>query len=271
MNMNDLCNGNRVKASDSVNWLLSNGISSITTEEYAAILGIPTTQLPQRMAALKHRKEIVSPAQGLWIPIPPEYMSWGAPPAMEYIDALMCYLHAAYYVGWLSAAAWYGAAYHAPQVFQVATSRAIRGREVGRTRFQFYSRNHIQQLTLQKVETKSGSAYVSNRETTLMDIANDIGIVGGIDNAVNLIIELSEDANLNMEALTRLSAMYPVTASRRLGYLLECYTDVDAEELHTDCRKREAATSLLDPQGGRITAINKRWKLGINREVSPDL
>jgi len=265
-------NADRIKASESANWLLAHGISSITADELAAILGIPKNQVPQRMAALKRRKAIITPAQGLWMPVPPEYATWGAPPAIDIIDALMRHLNTDYYVGWLSAAEFHGASHHAPQVFQVATSRAIRTRTVGRSRFQFFHREHINQVSLIQVETKNGIVPVSCRETTLLDVANDVMIVGGIDNAANLIIELCDASAPDMGILVELSMYYPVTAARRLGFLIESYTDIpELEELKAACTKRNTASSLLDPQSGPNGTLNAEWNIKVNREVMPDV
>jgi len=267
-----LNNPERVKASESVNWLLSHGISSITTDELAALLGIPKNHVPQRMAALKQRREIVSPAQGLWVPVPPEYTTWGAPPAIDIIDTLMRHLKTDYYIGWLSAADLHGASHHAPQVFQVATSRAIRARTAGRSRFQFFHRAHIRQVSLIQAETKSGIVPVSSRETTLLDVANDVGIIGGIDNAANLIIELCESAEPDMITLVALSAYYPVAAVRRLGFLIENFTEMsELDGLKNACVKRNAAPSSLDPQAGPNGTVDKGWNIKVNREVSPDV
>jgi len=262
----------QIKASESASWLLAHGISSITTNELAALLDIPKNHVPQRMAALKQRREIVSPAQGLWVPVPPEFMTWGAPPAIDVIDALMRHLKSVYYIGWLSAAELHGASHHAPQVFQVATSRAIRARTAGRSRFQFFHREHISKVSMIHTETKSGSVPVSSKETTLLDVANDIGIVGGIDNAANLVIELCEASEPDIEALVALSIYYPVTASRRLGFLMENFTEISGLTLlKTACENRNASSSLLDPQAEPGGAIDAEWNIKINREVSPDV
>jgi predicted transcriptional regulator of viral defense system len=267
-----LGNTERIKASESASWLLAHGISSITVDDLAYILSIPRNQVPQRMAALKRRKAIITPAQGLWIPVPPEYASWGAPPAIDIIDALMRHLSTDYYVGWLSAAELHGVSHHAPQVFQVATSRAIRTRTAGRSCFQFFHREHIKQVSFIQVETKNGMVPVSCRETTLLDVANDVVIVGGIDNAANLIIELCDASAPDMGILVELSMHYPVTAARRLGFLIESYTNIsELEKLKAVCTKRNTAPSLLDPQSKPNGAMNAEWNIKVNREVTPDV
>jgi len=262
----------RVRASELSLWLLSRGISSVTTEEIAAILGIPKNQVPQRLAALGKRGEIVLLANGLWAPVPPEYMTWGAPPAIDFIDALMVHFNSKYYVGWLSAAALHGASHHAPQVFQVAVSRAIRSRIVGRSKLRFYHRSHLNFAATVNVESKSGAVIISGREMTMLDIVSDIGIVGSIDNATNLIIELCEAAAPDFDVLTEISWYYPSSAIRRLGFLLEHFTDVTAlEQLKSVCDNRKTSLSLLDPQSANVGKPDTHWQLKINREVEPDV
>jgi len=265
-------NSGRIKASEIVNWLLSHGISSVTTDDLATLLSIPKNHVPQRMAAHKRRNEIITPAQGLWIPVSPEYMTWGAPPAIEIINAMMNYLKTAYYIGWLSAAELHGASHNAPQVFQVAVSKAIRDRAVGRSRFHFFFREHIKQMPLIQIETKSGMVFVSSKETTLLDINNDIGIVGGIDNAANLVIELCDVSGTDMDALVKVSELYPLTALRRLGFLLEKFTKTPGlYKLKEACEKRNASTSILDPQWSPVGYLDTNWKIKVNREVFPDV
>jgi predicted transcriptional regulator of viral defense system len=263
---------NRIKATELAKWLQSRGVSSITTDEVASLLVIPKNQVPQRLAPLKKRGEIVMLAKGLWAPVPPEYLTWGAPPALDIIDALMRYYKVDYYVGWLSAAELLGASHHAPQVFQVAVSRAIREKQIGRSRILFYHRGHIHNIALVKKEQKSGNVPISSKETTMLDIACDVEHVGGIDNAANLIIELCEASSPDLDVINSLSKFYPASALRRLGFLMERFTDViDLRQLSKISSVRTTAVSLLDPQSDNTGFVDKVWRLKINREVNPDI
>ena len=49
-------------------------------------------------------RRLFSPSRGLWVAIPAKYRTWGAPPAVEFVDQLLTHLERDYYVGWLSAA-----------------------------------------------------------------------------------------------------------------------------------------------------------------------
>jgi predicted transcriptional regulator of viral defense system len=262
----------RIKATELSKWLLSQGVSSVTTDDIAVLLAIPKNHVPQRMAAPKKRGEMVLLANGLWAPVPPEYMTWGAPPAIDIIDALMSHLDLSYYVGWLSAAAMYGASHHAPQVFQVAVLRTVREKTVGRSRLKFYQRNHVRLIEPVKKETRSGTVQVSSKETTLLDIASDIENVGGIDNAANLIIEMCETGHPDLGMIASLSSHYPASAIRRLGYMLEQFTAIaELDCLKAISSQRNKTAALLDPLSASNGHVDKNWMLKINREVEPDV
>lgn len=73
-------------------WLLARGRSAVTTQEAGEILGVPDEQVRVRLNAAVHRGRLFSPSRGLWVAIAPKYQTWGAPPALEFLDPLMTYL-----------------------------------------------------------------------------------------------------------------------------------------------------------------------------------
>jgi len=248
--------------------LLSRGISSITTAEISDLLGIPKNQVPQRMAPLRNRGEIISPAKGLWFPISPENAANGAPPAIDIIGALMGHMQAAYYVGWLSAARLHGVAVEdASQPFQVAVSRHIRDRMIGNSELQFYFREHVRDVPTDEMDSKNGKVNVASLETTLLDIASDTSIVGGVDRAASLIATLCELKEPDTAQMSLVSRMYTASALRRLGYIMEHFTDIDVSKLRTEEKKRQAAISLLDPTSTSSGSIESQWNLKINHEI----
>ena len=262
----------RIKASELSRWLLSRGISTISTDEIATLLAVPINHVPQRLAALKKRGEIVLLSHNLWIPVPPEYMTWGAPPAIDIIGALMKHHNINYYVGWLSAASLLGSSHHAPQVFQVAVSNKIRDKTIGRSKLQFYKRSHINNVSLSNYETKNDIVKISSLETTMFDIVTDIGLIGGIDNAANLIIEICDAKTPNIKEIIKLSKFYPVSATRRLGYIFENFTKINTSEIFIVSKESSITSySLLDPQSENFGSIDNKWKLKINKKVEPDI
>ncbi|MDP9092451.1 MAG: hypothetical protein M3N95_05770 [Actinomycetota bacterium] len=74
----------RVRAPELADALLARGIASATTSELAEMLDIPADQVRRRLHAPARRGEWVTPAQGLWIPVPPEYRLWERPKASSW-------------------------------------------------------------------------------------------------------------------------------------------------------------------------------------------
>lgn len=262
--------GERVAAPELAAWLLSHGRASATTAELARTLGVPSDQVRRRLHAPAQRGEWVRPAHGLWIPVPPEYRTWGAPPGIEVVDILMRHVGVGYYVGWLSAAEIHGASHQAPQVFQVATSQHVRSRTVGRTRFQFLSRGAVAQIPTIDRQTRSGHARVSTREATMLDVASDVLVAGGIDNVATSIIELAEDG-VDLEVLAELSMLFPVAAGRRVGWILDEFTSRDdLTPLREAANRRAVSDSLLDSSGPTVGATDARWGVRVNRDVQEE-
>ena len=264
--------GERIRAATLTTWLLSRGISSATTDDVAKILKVPASHVSSRLAPLRERGEIVSPASGLWIPVSPEYATWGSPPAIEIVNALMRHFKADYYVGWLSAAALHGASHHAPQLFQVAASKAIRERRVGRSRICFYHRNHVKSVPTNQHMTRSGAAIISSRETTMLDLANDPVHSGGLDNVANILIEFGENLPIDTGLLLDAAEVFPAAAIRRLGWLLEHFVEgTDASLLNNILAVRTTTPSFLNPSSRERGGLDRRWNMYINTEVKPDI
>ena len=88
----------------------------------------------------------------------------------------------------------------------------------------------------------------------------------------NLVIELCEASEPNIEILAKLSMHYPVTASRRLGFLMENFAEIyGLTTFKMACKKRNASTSLLDPLAEPSGYIDEGWNIRVNREVAPDV
>ncbi len=261
-----------VRASHAADWALSHGISALTTSELADLLDIPAGQVRQRLAAPTRRGEWASPARGLWMPVTPEFRTWGAPPGVEIIDRLAQHLGVDYYVGWLSAAALHGAAHQAPQVFQVAVSRPVRDRRVGRTEFQFHHRAGLRSLPHIEHPTRSGAARVSTLAGTVLDVATDATVAGGIDNAATVLVELAEAPGFDLGAVVALAERFPVATLRRLGWILERFTArEDLDQLRAVALGGPPTPARLDPAAAMVGPIDHRWKVRVNRDVEVDL
>ena len=274
--MNDYISKNvragEVKARDIVSWLLSHGINAVTTKELSYSLGIPENHVRQRLVPLLKRGEMISPARGLWIPVPFEYRQWGAPEAILYISLMMSHLNVDYYIGWMTAAAVLGASHHAAQVFQVATSRAVANRVIGRSDLRFFTRGNVGSLPIFHYKTHTGVVNVSTRAATMLSVTNDLNIVSGLDNAANIIIELSETEDPFISEIISCSNLFPISALRRLGWILENFTDTrDLDQLAAISLESDIKLSKLSVHRAYSNSIDKTWSLDINERIEPDV
>lgn len=260
-----------VPASELSDWALSHGIATLSTAGVMHLCGIPSNQVSQRMASLRKSGKLFSPARGLWVPIPPEYRTWGAPDPMGYIDGMMAHLGATYLVGWLTAAERHGASHHAAQVFQVATGKAVRARAFGRSRLEFYTRGYVGAAAHSADLLRKTGVRVASPGTTMLMLAADPGICGGMSNVANLAIELAEEHPGFDADVTADAPLFPDAASRRLGWLLDAFGDGAPDGLAGYCASLVSEPSFLSPSSARTGRLDSKWRIVVNEEVDPDL
>ena len=271
IHVNDIAAPGSVSASGLPDWALSHGITSLSTQDVMCLCSLPANQVSQRMAALRRNSKLFSPARGLWIPIPAEYRTWGAPEPMYYIADMMAHLGTDYLVGWLSAAERHGAHHHAPQVFQVATSKTLRARSMGRSRLEFYCRDYVGTATQSPLIKQKTGVSVASPGTTMLMLASDPGVSGGMSNVANVIVELSEENPDFAPELVNDAPLFPDAAARRAGWLLDEFGGGTPDELAEYCTLLTSEPSFLSPSSKRVGRLSQRWNLVVNEEVDPDI
>lgn len=245
--------------------LLSQGTTSFTVERAAQLSGVPVERVYSGLKRLTERGLIFSPARGFYVPIPPEFRSWGSVPAAEFIDPMMRYLDRRYYVGLLSAAELHGVAHQRPQAFQVMVDRQLAARRVGRAALRFYSNSKFESAATIAKPTPSGTILVSTPETTILDLTSRPRAGGGLDNVATVALGLLEEQQLDVDKLAEVARLYPASAVRRVGWILSQFSN-----LNVGLDARSAAPTMLDPHGGRHGPIDPRWRVIVNAKVEPD-
>lgn len=248
-------------------YLLSRGRLVITTDEVADLLGIDRGMV--RIYLSRRKDEFISPARGLWVAIPPEYSTWGAPEALEFIDEMMRHLGSDYYVGWLSAAALHGSSHQSPMTFQVATSKKVGDRRAGRNRMEFLRRSQVGKVPTVTVQRRYGEAKVSSPEATALSVAADPLLSGGIGNVATVIHGLAENG-LDAHELRDIAHLFPGSASRRVGWIIETFAEEDMSTLLPLVLQVSATPSKVDPHGPWKGETDHRWKLKINDDIESE-
>lgn len=262
-------------AHELADWLLARGRHWVTTANAAAILGIPAAHVSPTLARWVRKGQLFSPTGGAYVPIPPEYRSWGAVPAAHFIDPMMRCLGHDYYVALLSAAEAHGVAHQRPQVFQVMTSARLRDRSFGRVRIEFVLCTAIEPRATVTMNTPTGTMTVSAPHVTALDLVAMPERSGGLSNVATVLGQMLEDSLLDIGQVADAARDYPVSVAQRAGLLLEMVAAevgvrIDLAPLEAIAESRTTPTPLL-PSGRRAGPRDDRWNVLVNTPIESDL
>jgi predicted transcriptional regulator of viral defense system len=216
-----MISGNRTHLSSYLTGLLSSGRAVFLREEAVRDLGSSPGAFLDAAERLQRRGHLVNLRQGFYVVVPPQYLSWGAPPPSWYVDDLMRHEGRTYYVGLLRAAELHGASHQAVMEFQVVTDKRMPELLVGRSRIAFYYRKDIDAVTagIEDRKTDTGRMKVSSIELTALDLLRYPRATGGIDSIATVLSNLG--GKIDPEKLGSLSKLFERSVVQRLGHLLE--------------------------------------------------
>jgi predicted transcriptional regulator of viral defense system len=251
--------------------LRSQGRYSFTVQEMEQVLQLNKIAAINALHRLRVNKMVISPARGFYLIIPPEYQAFGCLPADMFIPDLMKHFHQPYYVGFLSAAQYYGAAHQKPQRFQVVTIKNRQLIQCGRIHIEFIANKYAASIPFKKFNTLAGSIAVATPEVIAADIINAPHHAAGINNAATVLTELAE--KIEIKKLIELSKLYQeLSWLQRLGYLFEFlgFNSI-ANKINSALAKEKLNWVLLSARAPyKISARNRKWKIIVNTEVEID-
>jgi predicted transcriptional regulator of viral defense system len=231
--------------------------------------------LKRSLSRLSSKNRIVSVHKGYYVIVSYEYAAKGIVPPLLYIDGLMKFLNRPYYVSLLSAAALYGAAHQAPQVFMVNTTfPALRPSTKKNSKVKFLSVKNIPAALLEQKKTESGYVQVSSPELTAIDLVNFAKHVGGLSRVATVMTELVED--IKLEKINEELARHAETATlQRLGYIADqiLHQQALADAIENICRKLNLKffrVSLMAKSKRYGFPCNERWKVIENSVIDID-
>ncbi len=211
----------RSALSSYVSSLLSIGRTIFTAEEAEQSLGIGRGAFLDSAERLQRRKALLSPRQGFYVVVPPQFASWGAPPPAWYIDGLMRYEGQAYYVGLLKAAELHGATHQAVMEFQVVSAKRLPKIRAGRNLIVFYFRKDMEAVAarIEDRKTDTGTMKISSAALTALDLLRYPQASAGIDNVATVLSDLGQKIDADQLAALSVTVERPVV--QRLGHLLD--------------------------------------------------
>ncbi|HET7804555.1 MAG TPA: type IV toxin-antitoxin system AbiEi family antitoxin [Pseudolabrys sp.] len=259
--------------------LQSEGRVTFTRAEAIATLGITEAAFLKAAARLQKRHMLFNPRHGFYVAVPPQFLSWEAPPPAWYIDALMRHEERPYYVGLLKAAELHGASHHAVMEFQVVTDRQLRKIRAGRSWITFYFRKDLESVRAGIVDhkTDTGSMKMSGPDLTALDLLRYRHAAGGIDAVATVMTDLAE--RIDGQKLAAMSAHFERACRQRLGYLLDRLGHAErANPLHDRLFEKGVVPWVsLEPEPRKATKSeskpierNERWRVVVQRHPEID-
>ena len=232
------------------------GKYSFTLDQAIKDLNLKRDNILTSVYRAKKRGDIISPASGLYVIVPPEHRVYGCIPAEELIPILMDHLQAAYYVALLSAAAYYGASHQKPASFQIISDkRFTKPLNLGQIHIECIYKKSIAAFPTRNIVVSTGYLKVSTPEVTAMDLLRYSARSGGLNHVATILSELIEA--IDPEKLLILAQSSEEKAwVQRLGYILELIEPMND-------RIAKTAISKL----GDYLAINRRRYIPLANEM----
>jgi predicted transcriptional regulator of viral defense system len=228
---------------------------------------------------MKKKGDIISPAKGLYVIIPPEYQEQGCLPAEEIVPIITKYLDVNYYVCLLTAAMYHGSGHQRPASFQIMTDKRIkRNLRFGKVHIDCIYKQTIENLPTQNFLVTTGYLRVASPELTAMDLFLYSNKSGGLNHIATVLSELIESINPD-ELIKLVGHSNEIFWIQRMGYILEKIEPMDTFS-NQKIIDRIAEILLLKkikyvPLAPEISSVGyprfKKWKIIENTTIESDV
>lgn len=257
---------------DYINNQVKKGKNSFSLNDAKEEMGKSKDTILSAVAHLLKRSELVSPAKGFYLIVPPEYQILKCLPAEHFIHSLMNYWGLPYYAALLTAASYHGATHQSPHVFQVMIPNHKPEIICGNVKIKFYENKNIKNTPTQKIFTSKSSLIISTSEGTAMDLMHYLNQAGGLDHVTTVLSELQESMKPeNLRHLAETQKNLPW--KQRLGYILELIGAIELANVlkdHLKQQKRFDYIPLLPKIKYNDATKNKVWKILENTTIESD-
>lgn len=223
--------------------------------------------------------DIISPARGLYVIVPPEHQPHGSIPPQELIPLIMQYLNANYYVALLTAGLFHGSTHQKPARFQVISDKRIKHPSTfGNVEIDFIYRKSILGLPTQAITVATGYLVVATPELVALDLLKYPNHAGGLNHIATVFSELIDtlDAVKLIHLAKETHTEYQL---QRIGYILDHIDSMDEENTEVvintiaqHIKKNKPPYLPLAPEISRTSYPRcKRWRIIENSEIESDL
>ena len=266
--------------SEYIQQLRARGRRHFTSEEIRAELQLSDSSARSGLYRLKRDKKVISPVNGLYVIVPPEYQSYGSIPAEELVPIIMQHLQADYYVALLSAGLFYGATHQKPARFQVITNKRIKhSLEFGDVVIELVYKESLQGLPTQDFVVSTGYLKVSTPELLAIDLFKYSKRAGGISHIATVLSELAPSIDEN-KLIVLAEELGEICQIQRLGFMLEQIDVLEDEDKKEQIIEKlaEYIETIDRPYVSLVPYISRtghpkcsRWKIIENTDFESDL
>lgn len=256
-----------------------NGQRYFTLEQLMTDQSLSKNAALNAIYRLRGHGELISPARGLYVIVPPEHQPHGSIPAEELVPLVMKHLGVNYYVALLTAGLFHGATHQKPARFQVISDKRIKHSSTfGDVEIDFIYKKSVLGLPTQDFTVSTGYLKVAIPELVALDLLEYPNHAGGLNHIATVFSELIE--NLDPVKLINLAkdthAEYQL---QRIGYILDHIDMMDEKnaEIATSALAlyvKENKPSYL-PLASEISKTGyprcKKWRIIENSEIESDL
>jgi predicted transcriptional regulator of viral defense system len=223
--------------------------------------------------------DLISPARGLYVIVPPECQPYGSIPAKELVPLIAQYMKADYYVSLLSAGLFYGATHQKSAKFQVISNKRIKRNLIfGDVEISFIYKKFILDLPTKNFTVSTGYLKVATPELTILDLLSYPDHAGGLNHIATVLSELvdSLDADKLISLARETKTEYQL---QRIGYILENIEFMD-DQIATNliealAENIQQSDNHYIPLASEIPITSyprdKKWKIVINTDIESDL
>lgn len=267
---------NKKTVSDFLDELVLNGQYHFTLKEVEEALSIKESSLSVSLSRLAARGKVKMIRKGFGIitghtlgTLHPSY----------FINAMMAHLESRYYVGLLSAAAYWGASHQASMVYYVVAEKVIKPIQLGQMKIEFITKNNFDEIDeIKKVAGVGGYYLVSSPELTALDLIRFPKKSGHLNNIATVLEDLVEKIDFNKLKIICMKHSTPTSAIQRLGFILDDVlgNSLESKQILGILTERKASRVLLsvskkeDFKKFSDYPFNERWKVYQNTTVEPD-
>ncbi len=263
-----------MNAKEYIKHLLSIENYSFSLEEITQKTDGKGTSLKFELVRLIAKKEIVNLRKGFYLIIPPRYSKQAQIPIQLYIEKLFKHLNRNYYLGFYSAAKFYGASHQQTHRDYLMTEKP-KLNDIKKNTFdiRFLTTSKWPNKNLLERKSDAGIFKISSPALTAVDLIHHQTKLGGLNRMLAIIEELAEEINQN--DIAELLTWYPHKSTlQRFGFLLQ---EIGADENLSLQIKEHLQQStffpvLLSPKTGQKPgAVDNFWKVAINIKLENDL